>query len=64
MNFHNTESGLTLDSLSENQKIIRGGKDLDIQQAIHYAFPNATNYETFGFKQIGNDLQIKKINYF
>ncbi len=52
-----------LDLLSENQKIIRGGKNLDPQQAISYAFPNATNYEAYGFKQIGNDLQIKKINY-
>ncbi|UYP45392.1 hypothetical protein NEF87_001677 [Candidatus Lokiarchaeum ossiferum] len=64
MSFHTAESNLILDCVSENQKIIRGGKDLDIQRAIHYAFPNATDYETFGFKQIGNDLQIKKINYF
>ena len=52
-----------IQTISENVKVILGGKDLDLQQALHIAFPKATKYESYGFKKIGNDLEIKKINY-
>ncbi len=48
--------------ISENKKIIHGGKNLNLQQALKIAFPKATKYESYGFKIKGNDLEIKKFN--
>jgi hypothetical protein len=63
MNKQNKELPFLLESISEDKKVIRGGKNLEINQALHIAFPKAATYETFGFRKVGDDLQIKKINY-
>lgn len=53
-----------IEQISEVTKIIREGKHLDQKQAVKIAFPDAKKFESFGFTIIGEDLQIRKYNFY
>lgn len=52
-----------IEAVSSFTKIIKAGKNLDQKKAIKMAFPDAKNYESFGFTIIGDDLQIRKYHF-
>ncbi len=46
--------------ISENKKLIKNGKDLDLLEAIYLAFNNVKDTELFGFIAFGEDLLVTR----
>ncbi|QEE17620.1 hypothetical protein DSAG12_03457 [Promethearchaeum syntrophicum] len=47
-----------------NEKLIKGGSEIDMDAAIALAFPKSNKTSMFGFKKIGDDLRIRKLPHF
>ncbi len=50
--------------IDANEKLIKGGSGIDIDEAIALAFPKSNSISIFGFKKIGDDLRIRKLPHF
>ena len=46
--------------ISENKKLIKNGKDLDILKAKYLAFNDVRDTELFGFIAFGEDLLVTR----
>ena len=47
-----------------NEKLIKGGSEIDMDSAIDLAFPKSNKTSIFGFRKIGDDLRIRKLPHF
>ena len=52
-----------VEQISTTTKILRNGIDLPTREAIKAAFPDSNENDTFGFKIVGEDLYIRKIDF-
>lgn len=51
-------------NIDVNEKLIKGGSEIDMDDAIALAFPKSNEASIFGFKKIGDDLRIRKLPHF
>jgi len=64
-NFHESiPFSLKVVDIDVNEKLIKGGSEIDMDAAIDLAFPTSNKISIFGFKKIGDDLRIRKLPHF
>ena len=51
-------------NIDVNEKLIKGGSEIDMDVAIALTFPKSDKVSIFGFKKIGDDLRIRKLPHF
>ena len=63
--FHESlPSSIRVVNIDTNEKLIKGGSEIDIDSAIDLAFPKSNKISIFGFRKIGDDLRIRKLPHF
>ena len=64
-NFHESAPySLKVVDIDINEKLIKGGSEIDMDSAIALTFPKSNNLSIFGFLKIGDDLRIRKLPHF
>ena len=64
-NFHDSlPFSFRVVDIDVNEKLIKGGSEIDMDSAIALAFPKSNKTSIFGFKKIGDDLRIRKLPHF
>ena len=64
-NFHEAiPFSLKVVDIDVNEKLIKNGSEIDLDEAIALAFPKSNKISIFGFTKIGDDLRIRKLPHF